>query len=250
MVRIIKRRHALLCQADIHQPLLQPVDENGQRLFLFIERGGVVADRIAVKRRAVAWRRMMPEVKPAPGNDVIVLVAGLGIYVAFLYGLFVADTRQLWWIGGGIVGLVLGTAFLAPFVGRPVISGLGWVYRTAFGSIGRMAEQNSVRNPGRTAATASALMIGMTLVALMGVVATSTTASVDQQIEETFRADYILSNAVGQPFSSTVAERVAEVDGVREVSPVRFSSAQVDGSGTPATGASAALIDRLSTDTP
>lgn len=155
-------------------------------------------------------------------------VFALGV-VAFLYGLFVADSRELWWIGGGIVGLVLGTAFLAPFVGRPVISGLGRLYRAAFGSVGRMAEQNSVRNPGRTAATASALMIGMTLVALMGVVASSTTASVDKQIEETFQADYILSNAVGQPFSSTVADRVAKVDGVREVSPVRFSSAQVDG---------------------
>ena len=42
MVRIIKRCHALLCQADIHQPLLQPVDENGQWLLLFVERGGVV----------------------------------------------------------------------------------------------------------------------------------------------------------------------------------------------------------------
>ncbi|MGE9784075.1 ABC transporter permease [Janibacter sp. G368] len=160
------------------------------------------------------------------GLEVGVLVLGV---VAFLYGLFVADSRELWWIGGGIVGLVLGTAFLAPFVGRPVIAGLGGVYRAVFGSVGRMAEQNSVRNPGRTAATASALMIGMTLVALMGVVASSTTASVDKQIEETFRADYILSNAVGQPFSSTVADRVAKVDGVREVSPVRFSSAQVDG---------------------
>lgn len=160
------------------------------------------------------------------GLEVAVLAVGA---LAFLYGLFVADTRQLWWIGGGIVGLVLGTAFLTPFVGRPVISGLGWVYRRLFGTVGRMAEQNSVRSPGRTAATASALMIGMTLVALMGVVASSTTASVDQQIEETFRADYILSNAVGQPFSSKIAEQVAEVDGVREVSPVRFSSAQVDG---------------------
>ncbi len=46
-----------------------------------------VADRIAVKRRAVAWVRMMPAVKPTPGNDIIVLVAGLGLYVAFLYGL-------------------------------------------------------------------------------------------------------------------------------------------------------------------
>ncbi|MGN7248592.1 ABC transporter permease [Janibacter anophelis] len=160
------------------------------------------------------------------GLEVAVLVLGV---VAFLAGLFVVESNELWWIGAGIVGLVLGTAFLAPFVGRPLIAALGWVYRKVFGSVGRMAEQNSVRNPGRTAATASALMIGMTLVALMGVVASSTTASVDKQIEETFRADYILSNAVGQPFSSTVAERVAEVDGVREVSPVRFVSTQVDG---------------------
>ncbi|WP_068264336.1 ABC transporter permease [Janibacter limosus] len=158
--------------------------------------------------------------------EVAVLVGGA---VAFLVGLFLVDSRELWWIGAGIVGLVLGTAFLAPFVGRPLISGLGWAYRKLFGSVGRMAEQNSVRNPGRTAATASALMIGMTLVALMGVVASSATASIDKQIEETFRADYILSNAVGQPFSSTVATQVAEVDGVREVSPVRFVSAQVDG---------------------
>ncbi|QBF47172.1 ABC transporter permease [Janibacter limosus] len=160
------------------------------------------------------------------GLEVAVLVLGV---VAFLVGLFVADSRQLWWIGAGIVGLVLGTAFLAPFVGRPLIAGLGWVYRRAFGSVGRMAEQNSVRNPGRTAATASALMIGMTLVALMGVIASSATASIDKQIADSFRADYILSNAVGQPFSSTVAEQVARVDGVREVSPVRFVSAEVDG---------------------
>ncbi|CAM4196243.1 ABC transporter permease [Janibacter anophelis] len=160
------------------------------------------------------------------GLEVAVLVLGV---IAFLAGLFVVESNEVWWIGAGIVGLVLGTAFLAPFVGRPLIAGLGWVYRKVFGSVGRMAEQNSVRNPGRTAATASALMIGMTLVALMGVVASSATASIDKQIEETFRADYILSNAVGQPFSSTVAERVAEVDGVREVSPVRFVSTRVDG---------------------
>ncbi len=159
------------------------------------------------------------------GVEVAVLLAGA---LAFLVGIFVVDSREIWWIGGGIVGLVLGTAFLAPFVGRPLIAGLGAIYRRLFGSVGRMAEQNTVRSPGRTAATASALMIGMTLVALMGVVASSAKASIDQQIDETFRADFILSNATGQPFSSTVAKQAAQVEGVREVSPVRFVSAQVD----------------------
>src|SRR5699024_6579045 len=158
--------------------------------------------------------------------EVLVLLAGLA---AFLAGLFVIDSREIWWIGIGIVGLVLGTAFLAPLVGRPLIAALGAVYRGIFGSVGRMAQQNTVRNPGRTAATASALMIGMTLVALMGVVASSAKASIDKQIEETFRADFILSNAVGQPFSSSVAKQAGKIDGVREVSPVRFVSARVDG---------------------
>ena len=158
--------------------------------------------------------------------EVAVLVAGL---LAFLYGLFVADSRELWWIGGGIAGLVLGTAFLAPFVGRPLISGLGWVYRRVFGSIGRMAEQNTVRTPGRTAATASALMIGMTLVALMGVIASSATESIDKQIEENFRADYVLSNAIGQPYSAKITEEAAQVEGVSEVSPIRYVPSTVDG---------------------
>ena len=158
--------------------------------------------------------------------EVGVLVLGL---LAFLFGLFVAGSREVWWIGGGIVGLVLGTAFLAPLVGRPVIAALGAVYRGLFGSIGRMAEQNTIRNPGRTAATASALMIGMTLVALMGVVASSATASIDKQIAESFRADYVLSNAIGQPYSSSITSRAAEVEGVRTVSPIRYVPATVDG---------------------
>lgn len=158
--------------------------------------------------------------------EVAVLVLGA---VAFGYGLFVAEDNELWWVAGGTVGLLLGCAFLSPLVGRPLIRALGWLYTKAFGSVGRMAEQNAIRNPGRTAATASALMIGMTLVALMGVVSQSTKASVDRQIEETFQADYMISNAIGQPFSHELSKRAEQVDGVDKVSPVRFAPVQVIG---------------------
>lgn len=185
-------------------------------------RAGSVAP-VAAMRDTVETARSHP-IRSA--LEVAVLVIGL---LAFLYGLFVAGTRELWWIGGGIAGLVLGTAFLAPFVGRPLISGLGWVYRRLFGSVGRMAEQNTVRSPGRTAATASALMIGMTLVALMGVIASSANASIDKQIEDSFSADYVLSNAIGQPYSAKITADAGQVDGVRAVSPIRYVSATVDG---------------------
>ena len=71
-------------------------------------------------------------------------------------------------------------------------------------------------------------MIGMTLVALMGTVASSATASIDKQIEESFRADYVLSNAIGQPYSASITAKAGQVDGVRAVSPIRYVSAIVD----------------------
>ena len=158
--------------------------------------------------------------------EVALLVVGVAVFLA---GLFVVEDNQVWWFGAGLVLTLLGTAFLSPIVGLPVIRGLGWLYRKVFGSVGRMAEENAVRAPGRTAATASALMIGMTLVALMGVLSSSASASIDKQIEDTFTADYIYSNAIGQPFSPKVAEQAADVDGVRAVSPVRFAAVELDG---------------------
>jgi putative ABC transport system permease protein len=85
-----------------------------------------------------------------------------------------------------------------------------------------MAEQNAVRNPRRTAATASALMIGLTLVSMMSVFGASAKASVDKSIAQTFAADYVVSNAIGQPFSHRVTTEVAAVPGVQTVSPLRY----------------------------
>lgn len=176
--------------------------------------------------------------------EVAVLVLGVA---AFLVGLFVVDTDELVWVGLGTVGMLLGLAFLSPLVGRPLIRALGWVYRRVFGPIGHMAEQNAIRNPGRTAATASALMIGMTLVALMGVLASSTKATVDQQIADSFRADYVLSNAVNQPFSHTLTTEAAEVPGVAEVSPVRYAPLEVDGERRFVQAVDPATVERIQT---
>lgn len=176
--------------------------------------------------------------------EVAVLVLGVG---AFLAGLFVVEADELVWVGAGTVGMLLGLAFLSPLVGRPLVLALGWVYRRVFGSIGHMAEQNAIRNPGRTAATASALMIGMTLVALMGVLASSTKATVDEQIADSFRADYVLSNAINQPFSHTLTTEAAKVPGVAEVSPVRYAPLEVGGERRFAQAVDPATVERIQT---
>ena len=65
----------------------------------------------------------------------------------------------------------------------PSSAGLGVVFRRVFGTVGVLATQNSLRNPRRTAATASALMIGLTLVALMSILGQSAKASTDKAID-------------------------------------------------------------------
>ena len=156
----------------------------------------------------------------------VLLAAGIGGMAAGLLGVGSEPTYVL---GAGAFGVLVGTALLSPVLGRPVLAGLGWTYRRAFGAVGRMAEQNTRRNPRRTAATASALMIGVSLVTMMAVLGASAKASLDQTLAEDIIADYVVTNPVGQPFSSSVARSVAQVPGVSEVAQVRGALLQVDG---------------------
>ena len=71
--------------------------------------------------------------------------------------------------------------------------------RTArvFGTVGNLAGQNSLRNPRRTTATASALMIGLALACTMAILGDSAKASVDKAVEENFVGDYVVSSVFG-----------------------------------------------------
>lgn len=145
-------------------------------------------------------------------------------------GLFVDVPKPTYWVGGGILGVVLGVALISPLVGRPVIAGIGWLYRRIFGAVGLMAQQNAQRNPRRTGATASALMIGVTLVSMMAVFGASAKSSIDKAVDKEFVADYVVSSAVGLPFSSEVTTRIAAVEGVEEVAAFRWDNVTVGGS--------------------
>lgn len=153
----------------------------------------------------------------------------LGGLAALGYGSFIATENTTWWLGAGIVATMVGAALANPVLGRPVTAGLGAAYRRMFGAVGHMATENAIRNPRRTAATASALMIGLALVAMMSVFGASAKASVDDTIRSKLSADYVISNPVGLPFSHTITEEVAAVPGVGEVATARFTGAVIDG---------------------
>jgi putative ABC transport system permease protein len=161
------------------------------------------------------------------------LVTGLGMIAGGVAGMsmeFLTDGEApLWLFGLGVLLVLLGVALISPVVGRPVVALVGVAYRRMFGTVGRLAEQNAVRNPRRTAATASALMIGLTLVSAMSVLGASAKASIDKSIADSFAADFVVSNAIGVPFSPTVSDRVERVDGVESVARFRFAPGRVDG---------------------
>ena len=81
-----------------------------------------------------------------------------------------------------------------------------------------------MRNPGRTAATAAALMIGLALVTFVAIFAAGLKGSIDDAIDKTFSGDLILANTDGfSPTPGRRREAVAEVDGVEVVCRLRFT---------------------------
>ena len=69
------------------------------------------------------------------------------------------------------------------------------LYELAFGILGKLSTENSKRTPRRTASTASALMIGLTLISLANVITTSFKAQAESVVSEVVKADYQISAA-------------------------------------------------------
>jgi putative ABC transport system permease protein len=148
-----------------------------------------------------------------------VIIASLG---AILMGLGLAGSgdQPLITMGIGVVGVFLGVTMLAPALSKPVIRVLALPFPKLFGATGRMARENPQRNPRRTAATAAALMIGLSLVTTVNVLSTSLNASLVQVVDEQFGADYAaFSNNPGGIDDTTLAA-VAAAPNVDRATPV------------------------------
>lgn len=182
------------------------------------------------------------------GRRVIVGTALAAVGAALMYyALFMDTDHSLKLLGGGILAVLLGVTLISPVAGRPLIVLLGALYRATFGVVGRMATQNALRTPRRTAATASALMIGVTLVTMMSIFGSSAKASVDKVIAEQFVADYIVTSPLRQPFSPLFADKIAEVPGVDQVVPTRNAMLSLLGDGTWTMAADTAALARITT---
>ena len=111
----------------------------------------------------------------------IAMVVGIALAAAGLTG---APGTDAIWIGAGAVIWVITTAVLAPVLGKPVLLACRAVFGRVFGTAGRLAGENALRNPRRTGATASALMIGLAVVSAVGVLASSLSATNDKVVDD------------------------------------------------------------------
>jgi putative ABC transport system permease protein len=181
-------------------------------------------------------------------NSIGALFAGSGVALV-LYGAAMddRDTAKLPLSVGASV-LLIGVFVLTPLLSRPLIAAAAPLMRI-FGVSGKLARQNSVRNPRRTAATASALMIGLTLITGMTVIAGSVQQAIEKMATDALKADYTVSMANQTPLSAKVERQLAKDDQVESLSPLRNSPARIDGSTEYLTGVKGETIGDL-TDLP
>ncbi|MER5214645.1 FtsX-like permease family protein [Streptomyces sp. NPDC002838] len=147
-------------------------------------------------------------------------------------------------MGLGAVLLIIGVFILTPLLSRPLIAAAAPVLRV-FGVSGKLARQNSVRNPRRTAATASALMIGLTLITGMTVMAGSLQKSIDKMAASAIKADYVVSMANFNELSPDVEKKLKQLDDVTATSPLRNAPSRIDGETEYLTGVTGGAIGEL-----
>ena len=169
-------------------------------------------DDVALPERSLRRRAIVGAVGAVIGGTLVAL--GL--------------TRSAAEVGLGALLLFLGVAALSPFIGRRVVGWLGVPVRR-IGPASHIGSSNATRNPRRTAATASALMIGVALVSGVTVIAASVEKSVSAIFADSVSADVVIEPQGFQGFSNDVAPRVRKVDGVKYANSYRNDRARVDG---------------------
>lgn len=159
-------------------------------------------------------------------------LAGLAMLLAGLFG-GAEGGGAAGLVGGGAVAVVLAVSLFSPRLVRPLASLIGMPLQRLRRLTGRLARENTQRNPARTAVTAAALMIGLAVVAFVTVFAAGIKSSIAEAVDESLQGDLVILNSDGfSPISPKVATAAEGVPGVRLVSSLRAAQAVLlDGDG-------------------
>ena len=194
-----------------------------------------VAAAVAPARRATrvlpveALRDTVPTVerfsKTRFAIGAVLVAAGVAGLMSALFG-----PVDVLMVPVGVVIAILGLTTLAPLFMRGLAAVISWPLQRR-GVPGELARQNAMRNPKRTASTAMALVIGLTMVATVTVFAASFKASFTDVLSTSTNADlYVLTpSSQSKGYSPEVVDMVREVEGVETISPTAAGTGELDG---------------------
>lgn len=168
-------------------------------------------------------------------------------------------------IGLGAFAILIGVGMAMRLLIRPIAGAVGWPLARLFGNSAQLGRQNTVRDPARTASTATALMIGIGLVVFVAVFVNGLKNSFFDALDKTVRSQLIIISDNFQSLPPGIVDAARQADGVESALGVGFLEVEVDGKRSslnavdPAAaraavrfdwqrGGSDALLDQLGTD--
>jgi len=159
-------------------------------------------------------------------GGIVTTLGALLLLVGLFGGLDTTPTLSL--VGFGAFLVFIGMNTLAPSFARPAAMLLGRPIARLLGIPGRIAQGNAARTPRRTASTAAALMIGLALVGMAGVVGSSLTTSFLRTLDDAVESDYFIRSDSGgfDPsvgFSEEVAVKIESLPEFDTVVGYRFA---------------------------
>ena len=163
---------------------------------------------------------------------VMVGTAILVLGVAALFtGLFTNVASRILVVGAGALLVFFGVSVLGRTVLLPLSRVVGAPLPRLRGVTGKLARQNAMRNPKRTAASASALMIGVGLVGFFTILASSSTASVNSAIDRAFAGDIVIDSGGGLMggVDPGLARQLGKLPQVQAATGVAIGLAEVNG---------------------
>ena len=122
-----------------------------------------------------------------------------------------------------IIAAFLGISLVIPILVRPLAALFSPVLRLLFGVEGRMAAANATRNRGRTALTASALMVGISLVVAFSALGGSLLGSIRDYLDGSLGSDYVVQPTQQNSdasFSAELPEKIGRVQGVEKTTSI------------------------------
>ena len=192
-------------------------------------RAAKIAPMAAMRDAETADR---PLTRQTIGGALVLALGAVGMFLGLTgHGLTI--------LGAGTALAFVGIALLSPLVSRPVSRLIGTLFTRRIP--GRLGRENAMRNPRRTASTAAALMIGLALVAAVGVLGSSLKGSIRTVINGALGADFVLDSQTSGISEQTMAA-LRQQAGVAQVDGLRFDTVRINGDSTGAIATSPAAI--------